>query len=199
MVEAATKRRWTKEDFFAWLDEGHGGDYRWELVDGGPKAITYGEPPHMMANPSVEHGIVVGNLSRMLGNLLRGGPCRPFTGDYATETFDNQLRLPDVLVDCGDRRRGERSARSPTVVLEVLSPSTRGTDTFAKLEEYKRVETIGNIVIMEPLVPDIAVWTREGDGWAYARITDPDASLELSALGVSLPLAEIYEDVPRAE
>ena len=198
MVEAVAKRRWTKEDFFAWLDEGHGGDYRWELVDGEPKAITYGET-EMMANPTVEHGIVVGNLSARLMERLRGGPCRPFTGDFATETFDDQLRLPDVLVDCGERQRGERVSRRPVAVFEVLSPSTRGVDFHNKLEEYKRVDTISHIIIIEPLQPNIAIWSRDADGWAYARITDPDASLELSALGVSLPLAEIYEDVPPAE
>lgn len=196
MAEAAARRRWTKAEFFAWLDEGHGGDYRWELVDGEPKAITYGDPLEMMANPSVEHGIVTGNIFARLMERLRGGPCRPFGGDYATETLDDQLRLPDVLVDCGERQLGERVATGPTVVFEVLSPSTRGTDTFAKLEEYKRVDTISHIVIVEPLMPDIAVWTRDGVDWSYARITDAGAALRLPAIGVELPLDEVYEDVP---
>ena len=195
MAEPAPRHRWTKEEFFAWLDEGHGGEYRWELVDGEPRAKTYGDPLEMMANPAVEHGIVVGNLFGMLRERLRGGPCRPFAGDYAAETRDDQLRLPDVLVDCGKREFGERTAKGPTVVFEVLSPSTRGTDTFTKLEEYKRIATIRHVVIVEPLQPDIAIWTREDGGWAYGRVTRIDASLALPALGADLPLVEIYEDI----
>ena len=149
----------------------------------------------MMTNPAVEHGVVVGNIAWMLGNALRGGPCRPFARGYAVGTRDDQVRLPHVLVDCGQRSLGDLTAREPRVVFEVLSPSTRGTNT-TKLEEYNRIDTISHIVIVEPLLPDIAVWTRDGDGWAYARITDADAALRLPAIGVELPLADIYEDVP---
>lgn len=189
MAEAARRHGWTEEDFFAWLDEGHGGEHRWELLDGAPK---------MMVRPAVEHGIVVNKLTRRLGNRLAGTPCLPFGGDYCVRVAADRLRVPDVLVDCGERVRGETVARNPTVVFEVLSPSTRGVDSYMKLEEYKRVAAIQHIVIVEPLQPDIAVWSRDGDGWAYARITDPDAVLPLTALNVDLPLAEIYEDIPPA-
>ena len=186
MAEAALDDRWTTETVLAWLADGHGGEHRWELVDG---------QPTMMAPPVARHSIVVGNVAGMLRERLRGGPCRPFTGDFGIETRIDQLRLPDVLVDCGPRHMDESVARDPKVAFEVLSPSTRTFDAVEKMDEYRGVPALAHLVVIDPTRVDVAVWTREGDGWAYERLTDPDASITLAALDVGLPLAEVYEDV----
>ena len=186
MAEAVVRERWTTQSFLAWLADGHGGENRWELVDGRPT---------MMAPPVARHSIVVGNVAGMLRERLRGGPCRPFTGDFGVETRPDQLRLPDVLVDCGPRDMDQSIASDPKVAFEVLSPSTRAFDTVDKLEEYKGVAALHHLVVIDPMRMDVALWTRDGGGWAYERLTEPDDTLRLPTLDAELPLAGIYEDV----
>lgn len=186
MGEAATELIWTTDSFLAWLADGHGGENRWELVDG---------QPVMMTNPVRRHGNVVGNVSGMLRERLRGGSCRPYTGDLGIETRPDQFRLPDVLVDCSPTGMDDATARDPKLVVEVLSPSTRAFDTLGKLEEYKGVAGLAHLVVIDPMQPDVVLWSRAGEGWAYERLTDLEATLALPTLDTTLPLAGIYEDV----
>ena len=189
MAEAALRRGWTPDEFFAWLDEGHGGDHPWELVDGEPR---------MMTRPSPQHAIITGNVLRGLFPVLRGGSCRPFAGDFGIETKPNQLRYPDILVDCGPRDREHRIARVPTVVIEVLSPSTRHLDRGVKLEEYRATPSVRHVVLIERDAVDVEVHTRGGTGWTMERITDFAATLSLPAIGVTIPMAEVYEELEMA-
>ena len=185
MAEAAVQERWTTASFLAWLADGHGGENRWELVDG---------QPMMMAPPVARHSIVVGNVAGMLRERLRGGPCRPFTGDLGVETRPDQFRLPDIVVDCEPGGMDDAMASDPKVVVEVPLPSARILNTFDKLEEYKGLAALHHLVAIDPMRMDVVLWTREGGGWAYERLTE-DATLRLPALDAELPLADIYEDV----
>lgn len=185
MAEAARRdERWTMAAFVAWLDDGHGGDDRWELVDGAPR---------MMTRSTLRHQTVVGNVWRALGQRLRGGPCRPFI-DAVIETLPDQARVPDVTVDCGKSDLSTRFADEPTVAIEVLSPSTRDYDEYDKHAEFRAVPSIRHIVLVDPDRVGAAVWTRGEDGWTRAEAHDLDATLALPAIGCDLPLAELYED-----
>ena len=186
MVEAATKREWTTRSFLAWLADRHGGEHRWEFVDG---------VPTMMTTPVKRHGNVVGNVSTMLRERLQGTPCRPCTGDLGIETRPDQFRLPDVLVDCSPTGMVDATARDPKLIVEVPSPSTRAIDTLGKLEWYKSVPGLAHLVVIDPMQPDVVLWSRAGEGWAYERHTDLEASLALPASDAFLPLDGIYEDV----
>jgi Uma2 family endonuclease len=138
MTEAAP-RRWTSAEFFAWQETQ---PERYELVDG--------FPVRMMAGARNVHDDIVVNILAELRNQLRGSACRPFTGDGSIETKPGQIRRPDIGVDCGPRDPNATKAASPRVVAEVLSPTTRDFDTIGKLEEYKLVESLERILVIEP-------------------------------------------------
>lgn len=84
----------------------------------------------------------------------------------------------------------------PRMVAEVLSPTTRDFDTFEKLAEYKQVTTLDYIVAVEPNAPEVAIWSRGAErSWVRDIIQGIDAAVGMPALGVTLPLAEIYDGV----
>jgi len=113
------------------------------------------------------HDDIVVNVLAELRNQLRGGGCRPFTGDGSVETIPGQIRRPDIDVDCGRRDPNATKATSPRVVVEVLSPTTRDFDTIGKLEEYKLIDSLARIVVIEPNAPEVIVWVRGADrSWA---------------------------------
>ena len=184
MAEPA-QRPWTVDAFFAWQERQSD---RYELVGG--------RPLKMMAGARNVHDDIVVNLLAELRAQLRGGPCRPFTGDGSVETFPGQIRRPDLGVDCGRRDPNGLKASAPRLVVEVLSPGTRDFDTFEKLGEYKAVASLDHIVFVEPDAAQVAHWIRDPDrNWERHIIEGLDESLDLPDLGVSLPLREIYEGV----
>ena len=184
MAQTALKP-WTLVEFFAWQERQ---EDRYELVGG--------QPSKMMAGASNRHDRIVLNLLLSLGNRLRGSHCIPFTGDGAVVTRPGQIRRPDAGVDCGHRDPDGYTAADPKLIVEVLSPSTRDFDTFEKLEEYKALGGLDHILYVEPNRAEAAFWSRrDGGGWARERIEGIDAVAEMPKLGISLPLAEIYDGI----
>jgi Uma2 family endonuclease len=99
-------------------------------------------------------------------------------------------------VDCGRRDPNATKAALPRVVVEVLSPTTRDFDTIDKLDEYKMVESLERIVVIEPNAPEVIVWARgEGRSWRKAMRRGLDQEVEMPEIGVMLPLKEIYDGV----
>ena len=184
MTQAAAQP-WAIEEFFAWQEMQ---PERYELVDG--------FPVRMMAGAKNVHDDIVVNVLVQLGTQLRGKGCRPFTGDSSIETKPGQIRRPDAGVDCGRRDPDAYKAASPRVVFEVLSPTTRDFDTIGKLEEYKLVESLERIVVIEPNAPEVFVWLRGADrNWRESIGRGLDQVIDMPEIGVTLPLAEIYDGV----
>lgn len=178
-------RRWSVQEFFAWQERQ---DERYELVDG--------VPPRLPAGARNVHDDIVVNLVAEFRTRLRGTPCRPFTGDGSVETVPGQIRRPDLGVDCGPRDPTGLTAAEPRLVVEVLSPSTRDFDAFNELGEYKTVASLAVILLIEPNAPEIAVWRRDTDGaWQRRLVAGLSETINLSELGMSLALADVYDGV----
>ncbi len=179
------RQAWTVQEFFAWQEREA---ERYELVGGFPVGLR--------AGASNAHDRIVVNLVAELRNQLRRGACRPVTGDGSVETYPGQIRRPDVGVDCGRFDPAGYKAAEPRVVAEVLSSSTRDFDAFHKLEEYRTVSSITHILLVEPNAPEVAMWSRASDGtWEASRIEGVENTVELPAVGVSLPMSEIYDGI----
>lgn len=172
------------DEFFAWQERQ---DDRFELVSG--------QPLRMMAGVTNRHDPIVVNLIIALGTRLRGSGCTTFTGDSAIETYPGQIRRPDVGVDCARRDPNAYRAAEPRFVAEVLSPSTRDFDTYAKVVEYKSVSGLDYVLLIEPNAPEAVMWVRAGAEWRVERSDGLEASIDLPGLGVSLPMAELYDSV----
>lgn len=170
------------DEFFAW---GERQENRYEYVDGFPV---------LMPGASRRHDQIVMNIVGELRSRLRGGSCRPFAADTAVATTPRRRRRPDVGVECGERRDGEYLADEPRAVVEVLSPSTRDFDLYGKLDEYRAVPSLREIVVVEPNAPQAMLWWRaEAGTWASREIEGLDEHIELPSLGIELPMGEIYD------
>ncbi|MEO8713848.1 MAG: Uma2 family endonuclease [Acetobacteraceae bacterium] len=179
------RRPWTIEQFFEWQA---GQADRFELVSG--------FPVRMMAGARNVHDDIVVNVLSELRTQLRGGPCRPFTGDGSVETVPGQIRRPDAGVDCGQRDPNAMKAASPRMVAEVLSPTTRDFDTFEKLPEYRALDSLAYILVIEPNAPEAVLWSRGPErAWIRHVIEGLGREVDMPAIGVTLSLAEIYDGV----
>ncbi len=174
---------WTVDRFFAW-----------QALQPERHELVGGFPVRMMAGARNVHNSIVINILEELRGQLRGSGFRPFSGDGSIETIPGQIRRPDAGVDCGPRDPDGFRAALPRMVAEVLSPTTRDFDTFEKLAEYKLVESLDTIVIVEPNAPEVSVWSRGQDRVWIRRLVDGlDGEVDMPSIGVTLPLAEIYD------
>ena len=96
---------------------------RWELIGG--------RVVRLMVGARWEHGLIVQNIARRIGNDLErnGSPCLAFTETFymKEKALDAQL-LPDVMVVCGDLEPGATSTDKPVVLVEVMSVGSEGRD-----------------------------------------------------------------------
>lgn len=98
------------------------------------------------------------------------------------------------MVDCGRFEDRSLAAAEPVLVAEILSPSTADFDQTEKLEEYRTGPSLRHILVIDPDQPRLRLHTRGADGhWASAPAAGLAASVPLPALGIALPLAELYE------
>ena len=180
----------TADEFYLWqLDQ----DERYELVDGVPV------PLRAMTGASNAHDVILVNCIAELHARLRGKPCRVASADTALRTSIRSARRPDVTVDCAPPEAKSYEAHRPTVVVEVLSPSTRKLDRFTKLEEYRRHPSLRHILLVDPDSVAAKLYSRADEGtWLDKDLVGKDAVIALPAIDVTLPLSALYErlDMP---
>ena len=84
----------------------------------------------------------------------------------------------------------------PVVLFEILSPSSGKQDLIFKPEEYKRLPTMRQYVVVDSTAAVLKVWVRGEDGrWEDGLVEGLTAALDIPALSLQLPLEEIYENV----
>lgn len=178
-------RTMSVEEFYRWqLDQ----DERYELVEGVPV------PLRAMTGASNVHDVILTNVIGLLWTALRGKPCRVASADTAVRTAIRSARRPDVTVECAPHAKDSYEARKPTVVVEVLSPSTRKIDQFTKLEEYRRHPSLRHILLIDPDSISAKLYSRPEDGaWSDVDLLGTEARIDLTAIDVDLPLGDIYE------
>jgi len=173
----------TVEEFLA-MDFG---DKKVELDDGMIVAMTGG---------SGAHNRVQANLMRFLGAALRGSGCRPYGSDQGLRTIESSTRYPDVAVYCGDMGSEGRDRKQifddPTVIVEVLSPSTYRRDEGVKLNEYEQIASVDTIVFVDPEAETIRVVQRLGPTSWRNELFPQAVDVPLPSLAVTIPKDEIF-------
>jgi Uma2 family endonuclease len=157
---------------------------RWEFING---------VPVMMAPPSLPHTIIKGNIYTALRAKLAGTPCRALV-DGAEIKSRNLSAIPDVLVACGPLDQSTPTVEEPSLIVEVNSPSSERDDTHRKWQGYCLLPSLKHYLVVAQEQPFVTLHTRTGPSSFEERVYE-DGTIELSGLGVSLSLAEIYDGV----
>ena len=181
-MSSALRRPMSLQAFLAWEERQ---ELRFEFDGFEPVAMTGG---------SAAHGRILRNVVTALTTRLRGRPCQPFGSDMKILLAGGSIRYPDAFVVCVPVPDNATVVTEPTVVFEVLSPGTSRTDRIVKNREYRDTPSIRRYVILEQSSQAATVFTRAGDDWIGHLLTG-DAVLEMPDIGISIPLAELYEDL----
>jgi len=187
MVQAA-HHRFTFEDYVR-LEEDS--SVRHEFAAGQVWAMAGGTP---------EHAGITANVARLLGNALEGRPCRVYSPDLRVRVKATGLSsYADVTVICGkveldpeDPKR--QTVLNPTVLVEVLSPSTEEYDRGEKLQNYQQIPSVAEVMLVAHDRVEVEIFRRAPDGtWSRHAAIDGE-TVKLGSLACELPVRDIYRD-----
>lgn len=106
-----------------------------------------------MSGANNRHNWIFTNLFTGLANKLKGNTCRPYGSDMRMHIPENTLfTYPDISIYCGDPAStgfDEGSFVNPTVITEILSPSTRGYDHSEKFRLYRDIKSLKQYVLVD--------------------------------------------------
>lgn len=153
-----------------------------------------------MAGGSPEHAAICVNVAVLLSMALRDRPCRVYNSDLRVRVRASGLATyPDLSVICGALQtdpddRGGNTAINPTLLVEVLSPSTQSYDRGEKLAHYKRIDSVREILLIAQDERKLELWCRSDSGWVVEVTAGTQEQLRLTSVDCTLELAEVYRN-----
>lgn len=189
MSSVRTRPRLTPEEYLA-IERA--AETKSEYLDGEMFPMTGG---------TRRHGLVITNLMRELSQKLKGSSCEvypndmrvhiPVTGLYTYPDAAVVADVPSFLDGVSD------TLLNPTLIIEVLSPTTEAYDRGKKFQHYKAIDSLTEYVLVAQETPRVERHARQDDGrWSVEIISGLDQKVVLSSVGCELSLAEIYDKVP---
>ncbi|HYH85213.1 MAG TPA: Uma2 family endonuclease [Pyrinomonadaceae bacterium] len=183
------RRRYTLEEYFA-LELAS--EEKYEYFDGEVYAMSGG---------SRDHEQIIGNLLVSLRTELRGRSCRVYPSNLRVKVPSQPpYRYPDLTALCDvplfEKIGGVDALINPTLIVEVLSPTTEAYDRGDKFTHYKSIESFDEYLLVAQHRPHITHYVRGESGvWSYEEVNDLESSLLVSTLGCRLELRDVYTDV----
>lgn len=163
-------------------------EYKSEYVEGEIFAMTGASP---------QHSELAANWIGEFKGKLRGLNCRVFTSDLRVRTGKSSSYVyPDVSIVCGvpQYHGAEMDALSnPTVIVEVLSPSTADYDRGKKFALYREIPSLQDYVLSHSESPWVEHFHREPDSsWIYREYRTLESAVLIPSLNCTVPLADLY-------
>src|SRR6266487_1021959 len=151
-----------------------------------------------MAGAKVPHNIIARNLLVILTQKLKGKTCQPFNSDQRIHVEKNTLfTYPDISIICGDiitLNNDEYNVLNPSVIIEVLSSSTKNYDRGEKFKLYRDIPTLKEYILADSESVNIEIFRFNANShWELEEYSKPDENLLIHTIDTFLLLTEIYE------
>ena len=155
---------------------------------------------HAMSGGTPKHSAIGNNIGREVGNLFKHSPCQVFNSDLRIGIMPLDVETyPDVTIVCGEPHVNpfdKNSIINPSVIFEVLSPSTERYDRGEKWARYRRLDSLEEYLLVSQDKPQVEQYIRQEDGtWKFLSVEGREAGNAVIVLGVTLSLAEIYDRI----
>ena len=153
-----------------------------------------------MAGASSDHIRINASLGRAVGNRLEGTGCLEMGSDLKVRTSAEGLfAYPALTIVCGEDRCHDTRRDvliNPTVLFEILSPSTASFDRGEKFLLYQEMDSMRDYVLLWQTTPRVEHYARQEEGrWFPTIAVGVESSVTLSAVPIMIPLSEIYRNV----
>jgi len=186
-MAAQPKHKWTQEEYLAFERTS---ETRHEYLDG---------EIYDMSGASVAHNRIAGNTFASLHSQISDRPCDVFQNDMRLKVTAARLyTYPDVIVVCGEPQLSDDkldTLLNPTVIIEVLSPSTESYDRGMKFQGYRTLDSLQEYLLISQEKVSIEHYVRKGDQWVLSDAVRLEDVVQLSSIDCRLALADVYKKV----
>jgi Uma2 family endonuclease len=180
------KHHYTLGEYFSVEEES---DIRHEYFNGDIYAMVGG---------SLNHNRIKENVSRRLGNQLEGRGCQVLSSDMRVKSGSGLYTYPDVLALCAEPEieviQEKETLLNPSLIVEVLSKSTRAFDQEGKFDHYKTINSFCEYILIDQYKPHVVVYVKQKDNnWLKSESQRLDDTIHLPIMNCSLAMKEVYE------
>ncbi|MCY4070834.1 MAG: Uma2 family endonuclease [Chloroflexi bacterium] len=171
----------------------------WEYQQPFRHELIYGRVIEM-TGASRSHNRINLNLAFALQDRLHSKGCEVYAIEIGVLVNpDGTYTYPDVVVVCGGSRvragAPQTSLENPTLLFEILSPSTETRDRNQKLKQYLQIPTLMGCFLVAQDKPLIEAHYRTRNDWQTVKIAGLESSLNIPAPDCAIPLSEVYRRV----
>lgn len=157
-----------------------------------------------MSGAGNRHNIIFSNLFGIMAALLREKNCHPYGPDMRINIPENTLyTYPDISVFCGELQlldEEEDTVKDPTILIEILSPSTKEYDRGGKFKLYRDIPTLKEYILVDSLSINIEAFRVNDSGhWELEEYRNLSGNLNMPSINISVSIADIYHRTRLAE
>lgn len=151
-----------------------------------------------MSGAAQNHNEIFTNLFVEMGTQLRGKPCRPYGSDMRLNIPENTLyTYTDIAIYCKPPvdTPDDDNAKDPTVIIEILSPSTKSYDRGDKFNLYRDIKSLKEYILIDSQSVSVEAFRINDSGhWELEEIKTLAGTLHFKSVAFSITLALIYEE-----
>lgn len=153
-----------------------------------------------MSGAKMPHNNIFKNLLIALGNKLKAKKCQPYGSDMRVHIPSNTLfTYPDISIVCGEvitLNDDEYNVLNPSVIIKILSKSTKNYDRGEKFKLYRDIVTLKEYILVDSESLHIEVFRlNENNHWELEEYNDAGSYLQIKTINDNVLIAEIYEGV----
>ncbi|MCC5943763.1 MAG: Uma2 family endonuclease [Bernardetiaceae bacterium] len=151
-----------------------------------------------MAGASLAHNRIIWNLNRLLISCIDAAGCEMYSSDALLKLVDcDRYVYPDLMIFCDEpaldteKQRGLDVLLNPTVIIEVMSPSTAERDRGEKMKCYFQISSLQQYLLLDSeKVEAISYDKNQAGEWVvhYANLLEEAVKVK----GCELSLEELY-------
>jgi Uma2 family endonuclease len=153
-----------------------------------------------MSGASIRHNDIFHNVYGALVVFLKGKDCKPYGSDLRIHVPTNTLyTYPDISIVCGKPETTDSftdNVVNPSVIIEILSKSTKDYDRGTKFNLYRSIETLKEYILIDSTSIIVEIYTKQKDNsWNLKEYKQLSDSFHISTIGLTLFLKDVYDDV----
>ena len=188
MAERLAEYLVSADHYLAWESQQ---PYKYELID---------NRIYPMTGASLSHNYVNVKLAVALDSRLSEKGCVVYTSDMRVQVEEEgTYTYPDLVVLCGKPRLRPYAEQdtlvNPTLLFEILSPSTELIDRYQKREQYLKIPSLLGYFLVAQDKPLVEAHSRSDNNWLHQEWAGLDSTLQIPALDCEIPLSEIYRRI----
>ena len=152
-----------------------------------------------MQGASLKHNRILSRIIVNVGSFLKGKPCEIFPSDLRLKTPGvDTYTYPDAMIVCGKPETIDDTfdmIKNPSVIFEILSPSTEHIDLGKKFFYYVNIPTLKEYVLISSTEVAVKICRKQPDNsWKFEQQNNIEESFTIETIGYNFLLSDLYED-----